>query len=72
MALEGATAAANLKLAGYVFFLIAAWFTCGIAAFPFLKPFEEEAPTTPLHIMVLFVLGWFFLFLGHHKALKQQ
>ena len=68
---ETSDTAANLKLAGYVFFLIAAWFTCGVASLPFLKAFEGEAPTTPLHIMVLFVLGWLFLFLGHYKARKQ-
>lgn len=68
---ETSDAGANLKLAGYVFFLMAAWFTCGIASLPFLKAFEGEAPTTPLHIMVLFVVGWVFLFLGFYKARKQ-
>jgi len=72
MALKDAyAAAADLKLAGYVSFLIAAWFTCGIAGLPFLKAFEGEAPTTPLHIMVLFVLGWLLLFLGHYKSREQ-
>ena len=71
LALKDASAAADLKLAGYVFFLIAAWFTCGIAGLPFLKAFEGEASGTPLHVMVLFVLGWLFLFLGHYKASKQ-
>ena len=71
MALKGATAAADFRLAGYMFFLMAAWFTCGIAGLPFLKAFEGEPPSTPLHIMVLFVLGWLFLFLGHYKARKQ-
>jgi len=65
-------AAADLKLIGYVFFLIAAWFTCGIASLPFLKAYEGEVPTTPLHIMALFVLGWLFLFLSHYKLRKQQ
>jgi hypothetical protein len=68
MALEGATAAADLKLAGYVFMLIAAWFTCGIASQPFLKALEEQSPSTPIHVMILLVLGWFFLFLGHYKS----
>ena len=71
MALEGATAAADLKLAGYVFMLIAAWFTCGISSQPFLKALEEQSPSTPIHVMILFVLGWFFLFLGHYKSQQQ-
>jgi hypothetical protein len=72
MALEGtSTAAANLKLAGYVFMLIAAWFICGLASQPFLKALEDEAPTSPIHVIILLVLGWFFLFLGHYKSRKQ-
>ncbi len=72
MALKGAsTAAADLKLVGYVFMLIAAWFICGIAGQPFLKAFEGEAPTTPIHVMIFLVLGWLFLFLSHYKSRKQ-
>jgi hypothetical protein len=71
MALKDTSAATDLKLAGYVFFLMAAWFTCGIAGQPFLKAFEGEAPGTPLHVMILFVLGWLFLFLSHYRASKQ-
>ena len=72
MALEGAsTAAANLKLAGYMFMLIAAWFICGIASQPFLKALEDEAPSSPIHVIILLVLGWFFLFLSHYKSRKQ-
>ena len=68
---DTAAAAADLKLVSYVFFVMAAWFTCGMAGFPFLKTFKNEAPSSPLHIMVLFVLGWLFLFLGHQKASKK-
>lgn len=72
MALEGAsTAAADLKLAGYVFMLIAAWFICGVASQPFLKALEGEAPSSPIHVIILLVLGWFFLFLSHYKSRKQ-
>ena len=70
LALKDATAAADLRLAGYVFFLMAAWFTCGIAGLPALKAFEGETQGTPLHVMILFVLGWLFLFLSHYKARK--
>ena len=71
MALEGAFTAADLKLTGYVFMLIAAWFTCGIASQPFLKALDEQSPSTPIHVIILLVLGWFFLFLGHYKSRKQ-
>lgn len=72
IALEGAsTAAADLKLAGYVFMLIAAWFTCGIASQPFLKALDEQSPSSPIHVIILLVLGWLFLFLGHSKSSKQ-
>lgn len=68
---DAPTAAADLKLVGYVFMLIAAWFVCGIASIPFLKALENETPATPLHVMVLLVLGWLFLFLGHYKSRQQ-
>ena len=61
----------DLKLVGYVFMLIAAWFICGIASQPFLKAFEGEAPTTPLHVIIFLVLGWLFLFLSHYKSHQQ-
>jgi len=65
------TTAADLKLVGYVFMLIAAWFICGIASMPFLKALEGETPSTPLHVMIFLVLGWLFLFLGHYKSRQQ-
>jgi hypothetical protein len=72
MALKDApTTAADLKLVGYVFMLIAAWFICGIASIPFLKALEGETPSTPLHVMIFLVLGWLFLFLGHYKSRLQ-
>jgi len=72
MALKDApTTAADLKLIGYMFMLIAAWFICGIASQPFLKAFEGEAPATPIHVMIFLVLGWLFLFLSHYKSRKQ-
>jgi hypothetical protein len=69
---ETSSTAADLKLAGYVFMLIAAWFICGIASQPFLKALEGEAPPSPIHVMIFLVLGWFFLFLGHYKSRIQQ
>jgi hypothetical protein len=63
--------AIDLKMVGYVFMLIAAWFTCGIASQPYLKALDEMSLDTPIHVMIFLVLGWFFLFLGHYKSRKQ-
>jgi len=72
MALKGSsTTAADLKLVGYVFMLIGAWFVCGIASQPFLKALEGQAPSSPVHVIVFLVLGWLFLFLSHYKSRKQ-
>jgi hypothetical protein len=73
MALKGSsTAAADLKLFGYVFMVIAAWFTCGIGSQPFLKSFDAEGPGNPMTVMIFLVLGWFFLFLSHYLSRVQQ
>lgn len=68
---EGPTIATDLKMVGYVYMLIAAWFICGMASQPFLKALDEVSPSTPIHVMIFLVLGWIFLFLGHHKARNQ-
>ena len=62
--------ALDFKLVSYVFFLIATWFTCGMAGIPYLKSMEGVTQGSPIHIMVFFVLGWIFLFLSHYKAQK--
>jgi hypothetical protein len=64
--------AADLKLVGYLFMLIAVWYTCGIAGPQWIKAFAERPPAMePFSVMLLFVLGWLFLFLGHYKSRKQ-
>jgi len=73
MALKGSsTTAADLKLVGYVFMLIAAWFVCAIASEPYMKALQGLALGSPIHVMILLVLGWLFLFLGHYKSRQQQ
>ncbi|MFC1982738.1 hypothetical protein ACFLV5_03020 [Chloroflexota bacterium] len=73
MALKGSsTVAADFKLIGYVFMLMAAWFTCGIGSQPFFESLEGLDPMNPIHIMIFLVLGWLFLFLSHYKLRKQQ
>ena len=69
--LKGASStAADLRLVGYVFFLVGVWFVCQIASMRF-NILAEEPPMTPPHVMIFFVLGWFFLFLSHYKSRKQ-
>jgi hypothetical protein len=68
---DASLTAADFKLVGYMFMLIAAWFMCGIASWPFMKALEGKAPTSPIPVMILLVLGWLFLFLGHYKSRKQ-
>jgi hypothetical protein len=68
---EGPTTATDLKMVGYVFMLIAAWFICGMASQPYLKALDEVSLSSPIHVMIFLVLGWIFLFLGHHKSRKQ-
>jgi len=72
MALKGSPTATDLKLVGYTFMLIAAWFTCGIGSQPFLKSFEAEDPGNPITVMIPLVLGWLFLFLSHNMTRTQQ
>ena len=64
--------AADLRLVGYIFILIATWFTCGIGGQLIAKAFEELDHSPPLHIMILFVLGWLFLFLSHYQVRKER
>jgi len=73
MAVEGApTTTADLKLAAYTLFLIAAWFICGIASQPFLRSLEEVPVQTPINVMVFLVLGWLCLFLSHYMSAQQR
>jgi hypothetical protein len=70
--LEGKAAkAANLSLVGYVFFLNAAWFTCGMGGQMVSKAFEGYDTTPPMHIMIFFVLGWVFHFLSYYQFRKK-
>jgi hypothetical protein len=69
---DAAAATADLKLVGYVFFFIAAWFTCGVASGPFMRAFQDVAPMTPIYIMVCLAIGWFFMFLSHYQSRTPQ
>ena len=60
---------ANLQLVGYVFLLIGMWFACGALSRPYQKALEGIA-SSPIDVMIYFVLGWLFLFLSHYKSTK--
>jgi hypothetical protein len=74
MDLRGQSAtAADLRLVGYVFMVIAAWFTCGIAGTQWLEAFADQPPMMePITVMIFFVLGWLFLFLSHYESRKRR
>ena len=56
------SAAADYRLVGYTFMLMATWFTCGIGSQPFLDALEGQDPMNPIAIMIFLALGWIFLF----------
>lgn len=58
---------ADFQLIGYVFLLTAMWFTCGALGRPYLKALED-VKSSPIDIMIFFVLASLFLFLSHYKA----
>ena len=72
-ALKGSsTTAADFKLAGYVFNLIAAWYLCGKAAEGFVKGLEGLPTMSMMNILVMLTMGWVFLFLSDYKSRQQQ
>jgi hypothetical protein len=73
-ALQGqSTTPADLRLVGYVFMLIATWYTCGIASPSWYKAFANQTPMMePISVMIFFVLGWLFLFLSHYRSRPRQ
>ena len=64
--------ALDLRLSAYVFFMLAAWFVCGIASTPFFEALKDvpttnpmHAASSPIHIMIFFVAGWVSLLASH-------
>jgi hypothetical protein len=69
IALKGSsTTAADFKLVGYVFMLIAAWFLCGKAAEGFVKGLEGLPTMSIMNILILLAMGWVFPFLSDYKS----
>jgi hypothetical protein len=73
IALKGLSkTAADFKLAGYVFMLIAAWFLCGKAAEGFVKGLEGLPTMSMMNILILLAMGWVFLFLSDYQSRQQK
>jgi len=73
MALDGSsTTAVDLKLVGYVFMFMVAWFLCGKAAEGFVKGLEGLPTMSMMNTLILLAMGWVFLFLSDYKSRKQQ
>ena len=80
--LEGAAGtAADLQLAGYVFFLVAMWYLCGLLGPPVyllntdkVQQFAtlQVAQAEAVKILIYVILGWLCLALSHYKSLKQE
>jgi hypothetical protein len=80
--LEGsAGTAADFQLVGYVFFLVAMWYLCGLLGPPNyllntdkVQQFDtlQNAQAEALKILIYFIFGWLFLFLSHYKSRKQN
>lgn len=78
--LEGpAKTASILQLAGYVFFLVAMWYICGLLGPPvYLLNTDKVAEFGSLpkghaeavKVLIYFILGWLFLFFSHYKSHK--
>jgi len=80
--LEGsAKTAADFQLVSYVFFLVAAWYLCGLLGAPayLLDPDKmlqfqslSGAQNYAVEILTYFVFGWLFAFLSQYKARQVQ
>jgi hypothetical protein len=69
--LEGpAKLTADLRLTGYVWFIIAMWYLCGRLGAPYLGAFSELEQGSPVPIILYLALGWLFLFLAQYTEAK--
>jgi len=72
-ALEGSsTIAADFRMVGYVFMLMAAWYLCAKGADGFVMGLEGLPTMSMMNILILLALGWVFLFLSHYKSQQQK
>ena len=76
---ENQKTGSDIQMVGYIFFLMAAWWLCGLLGAPIftLRPelmtkynTVSGAASMGSLISILLVLGWAFIFWGQHKALQ--
>ncbi len=74
---------ADLRIIGYMFFALTAWFMCGLGAtiafatnpetttlFTNSQETQANAVSILYKVMICFILGWFFIFLSQWKAAR--
>mgnify|MGYP001829223714 FL=1 len=64
--------AGSFKLVGYLFWIKAPWFLCGVTAPMRLRAFEGRPPPVPIEILVFLVLGWIFVLTGDCKKMRLE
>ncbi|KPK79204.1 MAG: hypothetical protein AMS25_13515 [Gemmatimonas sp. SM23_52] len=62
--------AADLRLAGYVWLIIAMWYLCGRLGAGYLSAFGELDLGSPVPVILYLALGWLFLFLAQYTEAK--
>jgi hypothetical protein len=62
--------AADLRLTGYVWLIIAMWYLCGRLGAQYLSAFGELDLGSPVPVIVYLALGWLFLFLAQYTEAK--
>ena len=70
--MSSSTIAADFRMVGYVFMLMAAWILCGKAAQGFVKGLEGLPTTSMMNILILLAMGWVSLFISHYKSREQK
>jgi len=69
--LEGpAGTAADLRLTGYVWFIIAMWYLCGALGARYLNALGELDTGSPVPIILYLAFGWLFFFLAQYMEAK--
>jgi hypothetical protein len=73
------TTVSDLRMVGYVFFAFATYNLCGFCGVGSFAIYPEkmirfglqsQAASQASHILIELVLGWFFIFLSQHKAMR--
>lgn len=81
---KGARITGDLRMLGYMFFALTAWFMCGLGAtisfatnpetitlFSNSQETQANAISILYKVMICFILGWLFIFLSQWKAARE-